>query len=339
MEAKGHAAPLVLLFHPQEFRVHFCEALIVLSGLQNNILQKHLSKRFRILLTGDPGGVPPWLGAVAASDEPGLYFPDEAPWIAHADMATLVGGIRALLMQALHPGSLTGVRSHSRYESDPLGRLSGTIRWLTVTTFASTASVSTEADRVNRMHGHVKGKYTTSSGKTVDYTAADPHLLRWVHIAFMDSFLRCHQAYSTRPLPGGADAYIRLWSKSVIPLGLNEVPMSEAELLADLERYRPELIVTDETREVIRWIKNPPLPATAIPAYRLLFKAALAALPRDYQDMIGLGHPSLRVLRPVTVNFLKFIRLAIGPESPIEEAAIERLHRAGLMREGKVIGR
>ena len=304
---------------------------------QGNALQQYFSKRFRILLTSDPEGVPPWLGAVAASDEPGLYLPDEAPWIAHADMATLVGGIRALLMQALHPGSLTGVREHSRYKDDPLGRLSGTIRWLTVTTFASTASVGTEAGRVNRMHGHVKGQYKDSSGKTVSYSAADPHLLRWVHIAFMESFLRCHQAYATAPLPGGADAYIRLWSKSVIPLGLTEVPLSEAELLNDLERYQPELAVTDETREVIRWIKDPPLPMTSLPAYRLLFKAALASLPRAYQEMLGLGHPSFRVMQPLTVNLLKLIRLAIGPESPIEEAAIARLHRSGQMKDGAVV--
>jgi len=313
--------------------------LLSSRSLTNNILQKILSKRFRILLTGDPDGVPPWLGAIEASDEPGLFLPDEAPWIAHADLATMVGGIRALLMQALHPGSLTGVRTHSRYKNDPLGRLSGTIRWLTVTTFASTASVSAEADRVNRMHAHVKGKYTTASGKSIDYSAADPHLLRWVHIAFMDSFLRCHQIYSTRPLPGGADAYIRLWSKSVTPLGLDDAPMSEAEMLSEVARYRPELAVTEETREVIRWIKNPPLPAAALPAYSFLFQAALASLPRDYQDMIGLGHPPLHVLRPFTVKLLKLIRLAIGPESPIEEAAIVRLHRAGIMEEGKVTQR
>jgi uncharacterized protein (DUF2236 family) len=303
----------------------------------NNPIQEYFSKRFRILLSGDPDGVPPWLGEVAASDAPGLYLPDEAPWIAHADLATLVGGIRALLMQALHPGSLTGVRSHSRYKTDLLGRLSGTIRWLTVTTFASTASVSGEADRVNKMHQRVKGKYKDSSGKTIDYKAADPHLLRWVHIAFMDSFLRCHQSYSSRPLPGGADEYIRLWSQSVIPLGLTEVPMSEAELLSELERYRPELTVTDETREVIQIIKNPPLPKTSLPAYHFLFKAALATLPHEYQKMIGLGHPSLKIMRPVTKNILRLILLAIGPDSPIEEAAIARLYRAGLMKDGKVI--
>ncbi|MDB2674217.1 DUF2236 domain-containing protein [Akkermansiaceae bacterium] len=304
---------------------------------KNNAIQRYLSKRFRILLSGDPDGIPPWLKDVESSDEPGLYLPDEAPWVAHADLATLVGGIRALLMQALHPGSLTGVANHSRYKSDPLGRLSGTIRWLTVTTFASTASVSTEADRVNQMHKRVKGTYKTSAGESKGYRAADPDLLRWVHIAFMESFLRCHQLYSTRPLPGGADAYIKLWSKSVAPLGLTEVPMSEAELLDELKRYRPELIVNDATREVIRWIKHPPLPKTSLPAYRFLFKAALASLPRDYQTMIGLGHPSLKIMRPVTVNLLRLIKVAIGPESPIEEAAIARLHRAGLMKDGKII--
>lgn len=305
--------------------------------MQNNAIQRYLAKRFCILLTGDPEGVPPWLDEVAQSNEPGLFLPDEAPWVAHADLATLVGGIRALLMQALHPGSLTGVRQHSRYKSDPLGRLSGTIRWLTVTTFGSTATVSGEADRVNKMHQRVKGSYTDADGKKKDYRAADPDLLRWVHIAFMDSFLRCHQLFSPRPLPGGADAYIRLWSKSVIPLGLTEVPMSEAELLAELDRYRPELTVTDETREVIRWIKYPPLPKTSLPAYRFLFRAALASLPREYQDIIGLGNPSLRFIRPITTNLLRLIRVAIGPESPVEEAAIARLHRSGQMRDGKVV--
>jgi hypothetical protein len=55
--------------------------------------------------------------------------------------------------------------------------------------------------------------------------------------------------------------------------------------------------------------------------------------------MIGLGYPSLRIIRPITVNLLKFIRLAIGPESPIEEAAIARLHRAGQMKDGEVVAR
>ena len=106
-----------------------------MSNKQNNAVQEYLSLRFRKLLSGDPGGIPPWLGVVAEGEEAGYFVPTDAPWVVHADFGTLVGGIRALLMQALHPGSLTGVKNHSRYESDPLGRLAGTIRWLTVTTF------------------------------------------------------------------------------------------------------------------------------------------------------------------------------------------------------------
>ena len=295
--------------------------------MKNNALQEYFSRRFRILLTGDPDGVPPWLEVVAAGEGPGLYLPTDAPWVAHGDLATLVGGIRALLMQALHPGSLAGVRSHSRYKDDPLGRLSGTIRWLTITTYGSHEAIANEANRVNRMHDRVKGEYLNAKGETTSYRAADPNLLLWVHIAFMDSFLRSHQIFSKRPLPGGADAYIRLWSKSVEPLGLTSVPMNEAELLSSIARFREALMVTDETRETIQWIKNPPLPATSKPMYALLFQSAVASLGSEYQQMIGFKCLPLRILQPLTTRVLRLMRLAIGPESPIEDAAIRRIRR------------
>ena len=294
--------------------------------MKNNVFQEFLSRRFRILLTGDPDGIPPWLEVVAAGEGAGLYLPTDAPWVAHADLATLVGGVRALLMQALHPGSLAGVRGHSRYKDDPLGRLSGTIRWLTITTYGSHEAIANEANRVNRMHDRVKGEYQNAQGKSTSYRAADPDLLRWVHIAFMDSFLRSHQTFSKRPLPGGADSYIRLWSKSVEPLGLTDVPMDEAELIAAISHYREALTVTDETRETIQWIKSPPLPATSKPMYDLLFQSAVASLGSEYQQMIGLKSLPLTILRPVTTRVLQLMRFAIGPESPIEEAAIRRIY-------------
>ncbi|MCX6846087.1 MAG: oxygenase MpaB family protein [Verrucomicrobia bacterium] len=299
--------------------------------MPNNKLQEIFSRRFRALLCGDPSGNPPWLDAVASGEGRGLYLPDDAPWVVHADLGTLVGGVRALLMQALHPGSLAGVRTHSRYKDDPLGRLAGTIRWLTITTFASHEALAAEASRVNRMHDRVKGQYESSSGESRSYRAADPDLLRWVHIAFMDSFLRSHQIFSTRPIPGGADAYVRLWSKSVEPLGLTDVPMNEAELLTWLDHYRGELAVNDDTRDVIQWLRNPPLPRSARPVYALLFESALASLPAEHRKLIGLKSLPLSVLRPITTTLLKSIRLAIGPENPLEDVAKARLQRAGLI--------
>ena len=293
-----------------------------------------MSVRFRRLLSSAPDGVPPWLEVVAAGDEPGFYLPTDAPWVVHADFGTLVGGIRALLMQALHPGTLAGVAQHSRYQQDALGRLAGTIRWLTVTTFGSRTAVAGEANRVNRLHQRVTGEYQpTPQASPVPYRAADPDLLLWVHIAFMDSFLRCHQMYAWRPIPGGSDSYVSLWSKSVEPLGLAKVPLSEAEMVAAIDDFRTRglLRVDDSTRDVLTFIRKPPLPPVAALVYRLLFDAAVLSLEPPFQQMLGLKPKPRWLIQPVTRSTLKLIRWIIGPDSPIEDGAIARLKRIGVL--------
>lgn len=300
--------------------------------MANNAVQEYLSRKFRKLLSGAKDGMPPWLDAVASGDDPGLFLPSDAPWVIHRDFSTLVGGIRALLLQAMHPGALAGVAQHSRYEQDPLGRLSGTIRWLTVTTFGSKEAVLKEASRVNKMHARVSGSYQRQQGQEVTYQASDQDLLLWVHIAFMDSFLRSHQLYSKAPIPGGADSYVRLWGKSVEPLGLTEVPKSEADLVQTLDSYSDVLRCDESSLEVITWIRNAPLPLTAKPIYLLLFQAALASLPSQIQEQIGIRAWPLWILRPLVTNLLAFLRFAIGPDSPIEDAAIARLRRLGAIK-------
>jgi uncharacterized protein (DUF2236 family) len=147
----------------------------------------------------------------------------------------------------------------------------------------------------------------------------------------MDSFLRAHQNYSRAEIPGGADSYVRLWGKSVEPLGLDQVPTSEAELVKTLAEYGPQLRADHRTKSVIRWIKKAPLPTLAKPVYALLFQAALASLPRDLQQMTGMRALPLWFLRPLVTNLLRFMRFAIGPDSPIEDAALRRLERAGII--------
>lgn len=305
---------------------------------RNSRFQEALSKRFRRLLSGDPNGVPPWLEVVAAGDDAGFFVPTDAPWVVHADFGTLVGGIRALLMQALHPGSLTGVKNHSRYESDPLGRLAGTIRWLTVTTFGSKTAVLEEASRVNRLHTRVTGEYTTGAGERVPYKAADKDLLLWVHIAFMESFLVAHEQYSWREIPkgnaaSGADNYIAQWSVSVSPLGLNKVPMTRNALDAEITALYDAglLVTTEDTLRVVEFIKNPPLPALAKPTYALLFEAAVLSLKPEFRKLLGLKSKPRWLIRPLTRGVLRLMRAAIGPESPIEDGAIARLRRIGVL--------
>ena len=152
-------------------------------------LTKPLADAFRKNVSGSKDGLPDWAREIAHGDDAGLFKADGAVWKVHGNLGTLVGGVRALLLQAAHPAPLSGVAQHSRYESDPMGRLAGTTRWLTITTFASTEIIEREAKRVNAMHSKVSGQYTDMAGAHSSYRAQDARFLLWVHCAFTDSFL------------------------------------------------------------------------------------------------------------------------------------------------------
>lgn len=288
-------------------------------------LRDAIGTRFRRIITSTNDGVPPWLANVQSGEPEGLFTPTDEPWIVHANLTTLIGGIRALLMQALHPGSLAGVADHSRYEADPLGRLAGTTKWLTILTFGSHSAIAKESARVNGMHSRVTGEYTTSHGESKHYQAQDQDLLLWVHIAFTDSFLQTFQLYSGKTID--ADSYVRKWSQAVKPLGLHEAPLSEKELSEALDSFyeRGILGVNDTTRKVVNFIQHPPLSRTARFAYWFLFQAALGSIPKRYQKMLGLKALPLRIVQPVAARFVSLMRFAIGSRSPLEEAALTRM--------------
>jgi uncharacterized protein (DUF2236 family) len=94
-----------------------------------------------------------------------------------------VGGVRALLLQSLHPLAMAGVAGHSGYRSDPWGRLARTSYFLAVTTFGPADDAQALVDRINEIHLRVRGR--AIDGRP--YAASDPHLLRWVHLAETDS--------------------------------------------------------------------------------------------------------------------------------------------------------
>lgn len=290
------------------------------------MIRQELRRRLRRLLSGSQSGVPEWTPLVEAGDDVGLFSPTDAPWVVHADIATTIGGVRALIVQALHPGSLAGVMQHSRYEEDVLGRLHGTIRWLTISTFGARAAVLDEAARVRTMHDRVRGKYT-GGGEERSYRAGDEDLLRWVHLAFTDSFLAAHLRYGRLPIPGGPDAYVCLWGEAVRPLGLDTPPNSSEQLHEQMAAYGKILRVDDRTARVLHFIKRAPLPIPARPVYRILFWAAVDLLPERFADMINIRIPPRWVVRPLAHAVIRIMRMVIGSTSPLEDAAMQRIAR------------
>ena len=94
------------------------------------VLLPRARARILTIFSGDPEGIPAWVSALETGDDEGFFGPGSAVWAVHNGTPTIEAGIRALLMQTLHPGALAGVHDHSRYQQDPLGRLAGTVRWL-----------------------------------------------------------------------------------------------------------------------------------------------------------------------------------------------------------------
>ena len=94
-------------------------------------LRLKLVEQVRGVFNDADGGEAP----VPVSDE-ALFAKDTPIRMVHADIvAMMVGGIRGLLLQMLHPHALQGVLDHSNFRSDMHGRLRRTARFIAVTTF------------------------------------------------------------------------------------------------------------------------------------------------------------------------------------------------------------
>ena len=206
------------------------------------------------------------------------FEPDSAIRQVHSDASMFVGGLRALLLQSLHPLAMAAVAAHSGYRGDPWGRLQRTSAFLATTTFGTTIDAEATIARIRAVHERVTG--TTPDG--LPYAASDPHLLKWVHIAEIDSFLRAYQRYGAAPLDASRrDAYVADTAHVATLLGVIDPPTTERELAAQLAGYRPELAGTPAARAAARFvIFRAPIPVSARAPYGVLAASAAALLPR-----------------------------------------------------------
>lgn len=283
-----------------------------------------LADGFREMVSGAKDGRPKWVDLIDEGDDLGLFGPQSAVWKVNGDIATILGGIRALILQAAHPAALAGVADHSRYESDLKGRLIGTSKWLTLTTFASRSVVAREAHRVNTMHKSVTGEFVNDHKSKVSYSASDPKFLLWVHCAFTDSFL---QTYLATGKKCDGDAYVREWGASAVALGLLSAPSSMQELEEELTRFEEtELLYTERTKEVLNFLLHPPLPLAGKLPYAIFAKAAIYTFRDEQLAALHLRRPSRLWLATAKVMLIALHKV-LGEMSPAERAARNRAMR------------
>jgi uncharacterized protein (DUF2236 family) len=232
----------------------------------------------------------------------------------HGDAAMFIGGIRAILLQTLHPAAMTAVAEHSGYRGDMWGRLARTSRFIAVTTFGTADDAQAAVDAVRAIHDRIAG--TLPDG--TPYAASDPHLLLWVHVAEVDSFLRAHQAYGRRPLDqAGRDRYVAQTAEVARKLGVPDPPLTERDLKAVLAAFRPELGATDHARDAVAYLLwHPELPLALRPAYGALMAAAIGLMPRWTRRPLRLPSTPITdatVVRALGTAATRTIRWAMAP--------------------------
>lgn len=243
---------------------------------------------------------------------PRWFAPDTPIRRVHADAAMFVGGLRALLLQSLHPLAMAGVAGHSGYRGDPWGRLARTSTFLATTTFATVDDAQAMVDRVRAVHERVRGK--APDGRP--YRASDPHLLTWVHVAEADSFLTAHQRYGERRLtPAEADEYVAQSARVARALGAQVVPETVADLVDCLESYRPELEAGPQALDAARFLLyEPPLARPARVPYRMLAAGAVALLPGWARQELHIDSWFSRALGgPAGGAAVRAVRWGLGP--------------------------
>lgn len=296
-------------------------------------VRAQLAGSFRKVMAGGrpvDGPTPEW---VTADGDIGLFGPDSVAWRVHGQLATLVGGLRALLLQTTHPLAMAGVAQHSAFRTDPFGRLQRTAGFLASTTFGTVADAERAIEVVKKVHARVQG--SAPDGRP--YSASDPHLLTFVHVTEVDSFLAAHQSLGNDHLTRAeCDRYVGEMAEVARRLGAEDVPVDVRELRAWLDDVRPELAMGADARRAVWFLLNPPLPVIARPAYGIVTSSAVGLLPFWAQRMLWLpSFPPVDRLavRPAMRSILALLEWAVGT-SPQKEAARQRAVEA----DGAVVG-
>jgi uncharacterized protein (DUF2236 family) len=244
--------------------------------------------------------------AVPEAPGRGYFAPGCVAWRVSADLASPVAGLRALLLQALHPLAMAGVDQHSDWRSDPVGRLAATSSYLATLLYGDKDVAELAASRVRRIHESVQG-VEPETGRP--YAATDPALLLWVHAALVDSGIACCALLGEQLSAADADRYAAEMVVAARLVGVPEhmVPSTASALAAYIESVRPDLRATAAAKESMGYLLDPPgLDEEVAEIWQDIREAAVASLPGWATDHYGLS------VAPLTAQRRAEIRQALG---------------------------
>jgi uncharacterized protein (DUF2236 family) len=225
------------------------------------------------------------------SGDAGWFGPDSVAWRVHADVAMLVAGMSAFLLQALHPRAMAGVSDHSAFGGDFLGRTRRTGQFVQGVVYGTSAEAERWCQMLDRVHASVVG--TTPDGRP--YSAREPELADWVHCTEYLAIASANRRFAANPMSrDDLDRYLAETARVGEATGVLDPPRSWDELDASIRRHRPNLAIGEQAANGVRFLENPPMiPPAARPAWRAVWWGAVACLPPIGRKLLRVREPSI----------------------------------------------
>lgn len=251
----------------------------------------------------------------------GLFGPGSMAWRLHREPAMLVGGLRALMVQALHPLAIAAVVDHSDYRNDVWGRYARTSNYVVTTIFGTTRQAQALGARVREIHRPIRGVDRVTGQP---YAADDPTLLLWIHATLVESFIAAYRRFVGPLGERDADRYVAEMVRQAELVGLAAagVPGSELGNLEFIDSCRSELMVTQAALEAVDTVLHPPLPPSRRPVWWAAGQAALSIMP-DYAMslyQIPRNRAAEAAVRPLVHAGSGFARRFLAPPPVLREA-------------------
>ncbi|HEV2813437.1 MAG TPA: oxygenase MpaB family protein [Solirubrobacteraceae bacterium] len=224
------------------------------------------------------------------SQDAGLFGPGSVTWRVHSHPAMLIGGLRALMLQALHPHALAGVVQHSDFRERPMHRLRQTATYVATTTFGTTEQARAAGEHVRRVHTHVNGIDPVTGAR---YSAEDVDTLLWVHCVEVHSVLVAVRGYGVKLSDADQDAYLGESARVAELVGIppDRVPASRADMREYFAAMLPHLCVSWEAKQTIDFVASPPLTRELLPyaaPLKVVASAAVGLMPRHLRRLAGI---------------------------------------------------
>ncbi len=260
------------------------------------------------------------------SSNSGYFSPEDVIWRIGREWAMMLGGARALLMQAAHPLVATGIEEYSDEMRDPWGRLDYTMKAIWAVAFGDKKDADEAGAMVRDIHGQVKGAIDRQLGPFPEgtlYSGEDPELLMWVHASIIDTTLTMFPLYISEL---SIDEQQRYYREMKIVAKIFGVPYSsQPKDIDDFAQYMidnlasEKITVTKPAKDIAENVLNPKLPwglpLRAGPAWFGVRMATASMLPSRLRDEYGLDWDPIRAgLVHTSSALIKSLLLPVLPD-------------------------